>query len=136
MIINALKDFLNTCPYLLGQKINVDFLDKDSGAYSINPVECQPIIKRYAGGECLKQFVFTISGREDYDETKTTENAALYESIGNWIESSYLHNSLPALGNNKIPQKIEVLSSGHLFFDDINSAGYMIKCRLIYLDNL
>ena len=25
MIINALKDFLNTCPYLLGQKINVDF---------------------------------------------------------------------------------------------------------------
>ena len=134
MIIEGLKNFFSTCPYFSRRNIEVDFLGKDVGCYSINPVESDPLIKKYASGESLRQFTFTISGREDYDTETTTDNTTFYEKLTDWIEDADKKNLLPQLGGGKIPQKIEVLTSGHLFSDDIKSAGYMLKCRLVYLD--
>ena len=136
MLIEALKKFFTSCPHFQGKDLEVDFLGKDSGSYSINPVECQPIIKKYASGGSLKQFVFTISGREDYDTADTEKNTAFYETIAEWIEKCDSKNILPELSNGKVSQKIEVLTPGHLFSDDIKSAGYMLKCRLVYTENL
>ena len=124
------------CPHFEGQNPEVDFLGKGIGCYSINPVDCEPIIKKYASGGSLKQFVFTISGRQDYNPENTPKNVTHFENIEKWIEESDKKNILPQLFSGKTAQKIEVISSGHLFSDDINSAGYMLKCRLIYLDNL
>ncbi len=136
MIIESLKNFFSTCPYFFSRNIEIDFLGKNVGCYSINPVECQPLIKKYASGESLRQFVFTISGREGYDTENTPGNTTFYEKLAEWIEVCNAKNLLPQLVDGKTPQKIEVLTSGHLFSDDIKSAGYMLKCRLIYLDNL
>lgn len=136
MIIEALKKFFSTYPPFSNDNLKVDFLGEDSGYYSINPVECKPVIKYYASGESLRQFVFTISGREDFDEENTQKNSSFYENLANWIDESSKKNILPILSKGKTAQKIEVISSGHLFSDDIKSMGYMLKCRLIYLDNL
>ena len=136
MIIEALKDFFSMCPHFEGLNPQVDFLGKDIGCYSINPVECEPIIKKYASGESLRQFVFTLSGRRDYDTQNSPINITHFENIAKWIEESDKKNILPQLFSGKTAQKIEVITSGHLFLDDIKSAGYMLKCRLIYLDNL
>lgn len=136
MLIEALRNFFNSCPHFQDKSLEVDFLGKDSGSYSINPIECQPIIKKYASGGSLRQFVFTISGREDYDTADTEKNAAFYEMLNRWIEETDSKNILPKLSNGKVSQKIEVITPGHIFSDDIKTAGYMLKCRLIYTDNI
>ncbi|MCE9656518.1 chloramphenicol resistance protein [Clostridium celatum] len=136
MIIESLKDYISTCPYLyeFNKEINVDYLDDDSTTYSIEEVPCEPIIKKYLNGDTKRQYDFIFASRESYgpDVFQNIENSGFYEDFASWIEEESFNNNLPDLGEGREPIKIEVSTTGYAFQTDINQARYQIQLKLIY----
>lgn len=136
MIIESLKDYISTCPYLyeFNKEINVDYLDDDSTTYSIEEVPCEPIIKKYLNGDTKRQYDFIFASRESYgpDVFQNIENSGFYEDFASWIEEESFNNNLPDLGESREPIKIEVSTTGYAFQTDINQARYQIQLKLIY----
>ena len=65
-IIDSIREYIATCPYIDDRKINIDYLG-DGMEYSIDPIGADPIYKRYTDGTCLKQFQFALTSKEAYD---------------------------------------------------------------------
>lgn len=130
MIIEKLRDFISTCPYFGEEsRINVNYIGVDM-SYSVDPLPCTPIIKRYTDGGTMKQFQFQLSSKELYDEDAriNIENSGFYENFAVWLE----HAKMDELDEHKKPNYFEVLNSGYLYDVDGNKARYAIECRLIY----
>ena len=65
-IIESIRDYILSCPFLKDGKVNVDYLP-DEMAYSIDPVGGDPVYKQYTDGTCLEQFQFSLLSKEAYD---------------------------------------------------------------------
>ena len=66
-LINNIRSFILTCPFLEGGRVNVDYIGEGMG-YSIDPLPCDPIIQRYTDGGAKKQFQFAFTSQEEYDQ--------------------------------------------------------------------
>ena len=133
-MIEKIRTYFKSCPYLKHNKINVDYLGEQAIGYTLDSIAAPLIIKKYAGGDTLRQFVFAFNSREPHgaDSEQNLQNSSFYEQLAAWLEAQSENGNLPELDENKIAQKIEVLGSGQLIQKDIASARYQIKCRLIY----
>lgn len=130
-LIDYIRELLRTCPLLIDGRINVDFLDAESGSYSVNTTPAEPIVKRFVNGSTVRQYVFTFTSAELYGEEirQNLDNAGFWEDFTAWIETVELPQTLDA---NQEAQQIEVLSSGYAYLTDADSARYQIECRLLY----
>lgn len=54
-LINSIRDYILTCPFLSEWRVNVDYLGAGM-EYSIDPLPCDPVIQRYTDGGAKKQF--------------------------------------------------------------------------------
>ena len=131
-LIEAVQAHLGTCPLLSGGRLNVDFLDSDTGSYSVDVVPTTEVLKNYMDGSTQRQFLFVVSTREAYgsDMRQNLENLGFFEALGNWVEAG---DTLPVLDMGRTAQKLEVLTSGYIFDVETNTARYQMQCRLIYL---
>ena len=68
MIIDKIRDFMNTCPFLENGKININCLGGRPVCYSIEQIAAEPIVKTYCDGGVLKQCRFVFAVRDNYDE--------------------------------------------------------------------
>ena len=62
--MEKIKEFIESCPLLDGDKINVDYLDDEVYSYSIDRTPTQPIIRRFTdgfGGKKQITFDFTVT---------------------------------------------------------------------------
>ena len=70
MIIEAVRTFIKTCPYLQefdgAIRVNVDYLSDEPTSYSIEEVPIEPILKRYVDGSTRRQYAFIFTSRESY----------------------------------------------------------------------
>jgi len=57
-IMQAIKEYIETCDLLEGNKINVDYLKDDNYSYSIDRTPVDPVYKRYVDGATIKQVAF------------------------------------------------------------------------------
>lgn len=131
-IIASIRDYILTCPFLKDGKVNLNYLP-DEIAYSIEPIGCDPIYKRYANGGAMKQFQFALMSKEVYDGDVRTEiaNSGFYQYFEEWIEENNLNDIFPVLeGYESI--RIDILQSGYLFSTEADLGRYQIQCRLIY----
>lgn len=136
-IVEAIKDYLNTCPLLSGSRFNIDFLtEKADEGYSIEIIPCEPYVKKYADGSGVKQFQFALMSREFYDEDARVniENSGLYENIEKWIQANDLARVYPVLDSNQVPHSIEVTSKGYLFDVTGTAGAYRIEMRFTYAE--
>lgn len=138
-IIEAVRDYIKTCPYLKEfedevVKINVDKLEDDSTVYSINESVFNPIVKPYIDGSSERQFVFVFASREDYgqDFFQNIQNIGFYDDFATWLESNSRQGILPNLGNGKQALSIKAITNGYAFQTDIDKARYQIQIRLTY----
>lgn len=131
-IIESIRDYLMTCPFIQNGKINVDYLG-DGMEYSVDPIGADPIYKKYTDGSCQKQFQFAVNSKNAYDgdARQGIANSGLYQSLEEWFESNNMGEILPDL-DGYVPIKIEVLQSGYLFSTEADLGRYQIICRLIY----
>ena len=133
-IIESIRDFILTCDFLQDWKVNVDGLDI-SMSYSIDPLPASPVIKRYADGGCVKQFLFAFTSREEYDGDARTgiENSGFYQKFEEWIEEKDRNRDYPVLDNQaQIPISLKTIQSGYLYDAETDLAQYQIQCALQY----
>ena len=137
MIIESLRDYFLGCSVLDKlRKINVDFLDSDELAYTIDPTPSVRDVKTYVDGSKLKQYNFVIASREFYgdDVAKNIENSGFYEELSDWVEQQSLVGNLPVLTGNKRAQEISVLTSAYLYYATEDRARYQLQLKLIYYE--
>lgn len=127
-IIDSIRENILTCPLLDGCKVNIDYVGTEM-SYSIDPLPCDPIIKKYVDGGSQRQYQFAFTSKEEYDEDARVniENSGFCEEFEDWLDKQ-----LPTLPTGKIPVKFETLNKGYLYDIDGNNAKYRIECRLIY----
>lgn len=141
-IIEVLRNYIKTCPYLEefngAVRVRVDFTNnKEATTYTIEEgITSQPIIKRYVDGSTLRQYLFNFMSVEAYgaDIQQNINNVGFYEDFSQWIEENSNNGILPELSSNKKTKSIEVLTNGYIFenADDSSTARYMIQLRLLY----
>lgn len=136
MIMEAIRSFIAGCPLLRDGYLHVDYLGADPTEYVIESTPADGVIKQYADGGALKQFVFVFGSREYYgaDVIGNLANSAFYEQFAAWLEDQNKTGNLPELGEGKTVQKIETTTTGYLLYGDANTARYQIQCRLIYFE--
>lgn len=66
-IIDSIRSFILTCPFLDNYRVNVDHLSEDM-SYSVDPLPCDPVLQKYVDGGKKKQFQFAFTSKEQYDE--------------------------------------------------------------------
>ena len=135
-IIESVKNFILTCPFLAELAVNVDFLPENTDTYSIEEVPVNSVLQTYLDGTQERQFVFVFASRFYYsDETKNNiENSGFYEDFSDWLDEQTKIGNFPVMRDGLTPSKIEAMSSGYLFdvSGDLSNARYQIQCRLIY----
>ena len=132
-LIDSIRNFILTCPFLQDGRVNVDYIGEEMG-YSIDPLPCDPVVQRYTDGGAKKQFQFAFTSQEEYDQDAriNIDNSGFFQSFEEWMEEQNFSDNFPELGTGKIPISLETLNSGYLY--DVNgiNAKYRIECRLIY----
>lgn len=119
-IIESIRTFFLTCPFLHDGRVNVDYLGEEM-SYSIDPLPCDPVIQKYVDGGKKKQYQFAVCSKEVYDEDARVniENSGFYQELQEWLEESSDNGELPELANEKQhATAVETLNS-----------GYLVRCR-------
>ena len=138
MIINALRNYIRTCPHLdtfnNAIRINVNYLEPNTDTYSIEEVPIEPILKRYINGDSVRQYAFIFTSREPYgvDVLQNIDNSGFYEKFADWIENQNNNEIFPLLDNGLEALTIEVTSTGYAFAVTEDTAQFQIQLRLKY----
>lgn len=137
-IVESVRSYIMTCPLLKDGCFHVDYLGHEPCEYTIDGVPAAIIIKRYVDGATLRQYEFVFASREEYNISviENMVNSAFYEEFAAWLERQTKSHNLPYLGEGKLAQKIEALSSGYLFQTGPSTARYQIQCRLVYYQEI
>lgn len=132
-VINGIREFVRSCPFLQGGRVNVDYIGEEMG-YSIDPIPCDPVLQRYADGGAKKQFQFAFTSLEEYDQDARVniENSGFFQKFDEWLEEMDRTGKFPEMEDGKSPVKLQTLSSGYLYDVSADMAKYRIECRLIY----
>lgn len=133
-VTEALRDYVLSFPMLKDGCLLIDFLGDEPVGYTIEPVPCDPVVRQYTDGSCMKQFLFLFASREWFSEDVAVNigNLEFYEKFEDWIESQSDKGILPDLGDNRTPVGIDVVTRGYAFATDTNTARYQIQLRLTY----
>lgn len=111
--------------------ILVDFLGEDATSYTIEPIPIEPVLKPYADGGSLNQYVFQFGSREFYDNSvaQNINNLGFYERFQEEIETNNKNGVLPEITGI---QSIECLNNGTIQDVQSGTAKYVIQMRIIY----
>ncbi len=139
MIIESLRNYIRTCPYLdtfnNAIRVNVNYLEPSPDTYSIEEIPIEPILKRYVNGDSIRQYAFIFTSREPYgvDVLQNIDNSGFYEKFADWIESNNDNGIFPILDTGLEPQEIKVTSTGYAFAVTEDTAQFQVQMRLKYL---
>lgn len=133
-LIECIRNYILSFPELKGGALLVDILGDKPIEYTIETVPCDPVVRKYTDGSCMKQFLFIFASREFFSEdvAQNIENLGFYEKFEDWIKEQNDEGILPDLGDDREPVSIEVLTGGYAFEADTNTARYQIQLRLTY----
>lgn len=133
-IIESLKKYLNRYAPLAKSRLNVDFLPAEANSYSIEPVATSPVVKRYADGSTIRQFLFVLASREPFGAhlRQQIDNLSFYEEFEAWLEEKNEAGDFPELSGGREVRSMETVTSGYAFVPGTDTARYQIQCRLKY----
>lgn len=133
-VIEAIRDFLKTCPLLGAGPIYVDYLPEDPVTFSVDTTPVAPVVKSYIDGASLRQFAFVLATRAYYGAEVRTQldNLGLFEAFAGWIAEQERSGEYPELGPGRTVEKMEVTTSGYAFAPGVDAARYQIQCRILY----
>ncbi len=131
--IEIIREYIATCPFLNDGHIDINYIGKDIGDYSVEEiVTSNPIIKKFTDGSSIRCLLFNLVSREKYEGGVITTNLAtskFYEDFSNWIETNNIKEILP---NIEGIQNIECISNGYLTAINDNEAVYQIQMKIEY----
>lgn len=113
------------------ENILIDFLEDEAITYSLEPIPVEPVLKNYADGGSLNQYVFQFGSREFYDNSvaQNINNLGFYEKFQQEIETNNKNGVLPDIEGI---QSIECLNNGTIQDVQSGTAKYVIQMRITY----
>lgn len=133
-IMESVRSWLRKCPELKG-RLDVDFLDENEDAYSLDSIPGTEIVKKYLDGSTIRQYLFVVASRRLYDQNieQNLGNLEFFEKLTEWIENKSAVKQLPVLDGGRTALKVEVTSSAYPFVvSEDGKARYQIQLRLEY----
>jgi len=132
-LIESVRNYILTCPFLEDYKLSVDFLSNEE-SYTIDPVPSETLIEADILGNETNQFLFVFASREYYgeDALNNMENSGFYEKFSDWIKENNDNGILPVLETGKTATEIQALGLGYLMNNDDSTARYQIQLRMVY----
>ena len=88
------KEFIETCPFLKEFEqatfsvVNMNVLEDGATMYSIEETPAEPIVRRYADGSSVRQYVFSLCSRELYGPAENEATAEFYEKFSEWPDNA------------------------------------------------
>ena len=133
-VTESIRNYIMDCPELKDGCLLVDFLGDKAVEYTIEPVPCDPVVKKYTDGSCMKQFLFIFASREFFSEDVNLclDNLGFYENFEAWIEQQNDEGILPELDGDREPFSLEIVTKGYAFSAEADTARYQIQLRLLY----
>ena len=98
-IIDALTKYFIKCELLRDGAMRVDYLGEKPVEYTLETMPTDPIMKRYADGSTVRQYLFAFGSREYYsqDRLQNIKNSGFYEKLSDWVEAKSKAGELPEL---------------------------------------
>lgn len=133
--MELIKEFIETCPLLDGNKINVDYLKDEVYSYSIDRSPTQPVIQKFVDGGGKKQitFDFTVTAPISSRVVTNLANSKFGEDFIEWIEIQNNNKNFPKING---AFKIECTSPSYILQKTETTAIYIIQMNFIYYEFL
>lgn len=137
-VASKVKEFIETCSFLEEFEkatfpvVNLNLLEENPTMYSIEETPADPIVKRFANGDSVRQYVFSLCSRELYGPAENEETAEFYEKFSDWLEDCSRDGDLPALSGNVESKAIRATTNGYLYDNQGTSCQYRIQCQFVY----
>lgn len=138
-IVDALLNWLQTCPELQNGTLNLDWLPENAREYCIDIIPCEEVLQRYTTGGARKQFLFYLASRTfvGNDIRDTCDNYEFYEKFSSWVSKQNVDGNLPNLGTDRTVRSVRVSTSGYpLYVDNDGGARYQIQLKMIYTEGV
>ena len=133
--MQLIKEYIETCPLLDGDKINVDYLKDEVYSYSIDRTPTQPLVKDFIGGGGKKQITFDFSVTAPLSSKVVTNltNSKFGEDFIQWIETQNRNKVFPKIDG---AFKIECTSPSYVLQKTETTAIYIIQMNFTYYEFL
>lgn len=134
--MEKIKEWIETCPLLDNNKINVDYLDDDIYSYSIDKTPTQPQIERFidgTGGKYHLTFDFTVLLPLSPAIIDNLTNSQFGEDFIEWITMQNMLDNLPDIDG---AFSIECTSPSYVLQKTDTNAIYIIQMDFIYYELL
>lgn len=132
--MEKIKEYIESCPLLDGDKINVDYLDDEIYSYSIDRTPTQPVIQRFTdgfGGKKQITFDFTVTAPLSSMVVTNLANSKFGEDFIQWIENKNRNRELPDIDG---AFKIECTSPSYILQKTETTAVYIIQINFTYYE--
>lgn len=133
-MMDKIKDFIDTCPYLKDKKINVDYLDDENFSYSIDKSPTNPIYKKYTDGHAIKQILFNFNVVMPITSIalENLMNSSFFDDFAKWIDTQNKKRNLPEIDG---VQSIECTTNDYILVkSEATTAIYTIQMNCKYYE--
>lgn len=130
--MQKIKEWIETCPLLDDNKINVDYLDDDVYSYSIDKTPTQPQIETFidgTGGKHQITFDFTVQLPLSPAIIGNLTNSQFGEDFMDWVETQNMLDNLPDIDG---AFSIECTSPNYVLQKQDTMAIYIIQMNFTY----
>ena len=132
--MEKIKEYIETCPLLDGDKINVDYLKDEVYSYSIDRTPTQPNVKKFIdgfGGKKQITFDFTVTAPLSSRVVTNLANSKFGEDFIEWIETQQRLRNLPDIPG---AFSIECTSPSYILQKTETTAIYIIQINFTYYE--
>lgn len=96
--MQLIKEWIETCPLLEGNKIKVDYLEEDIDSYSIDRTPIQPEVKPFVdgrGGKKQISFDFSVQAPLSSQSIVNLANSKFCEDFMKWVSTQNRLKNFP-----------------------------------------
>lgn len=131
--MQLIKEYIETCPLLDGEKINVDYLKDEVYSYSIDRTPVTPMVQKFIGSGGKKQisFDFTVTAPISSRVITNLANSKFGEDFVEWIENQNKNKNFPDIDG---AFKIECTSPSYILQKTETMAIYIIQMNFVYYE--
>lgn len=132
--MQKIKEYIETCPLLDGDKINVDYLDDEIYSYSIDRTPTQPEIKQFIdgrGGKYQIAFDFTVTAPISSRVVTNLANSKFGEDFMEWIKTQNRLKNFPKINGAFF---IKCTSPSYILQKTETTAIYIIQINFTYYE--
>lgn len=132
-ILESVKDFVKTCPYLSDIDLHIDQVDSEPVNYSIQTSGLIKLSEDVCGNQSW-QFNALLQSREYTADDLARLNASEFtENFIFWTEYQNMQRSFPNLGDNRIVTRMSADNGILLALDEDGDRGvYQIQLHIFF----